>query len=267
MPSKDKPPGDQSHATETTVIETAPANLAFDEIEALVKEAKAGGARALNKLIAYCEQLIQAQVSAVHPRPYSLTDDDLAQVGREAIWKALSSYETGRGAWLGYARIAVRRAVFRAKEQALKREQRYQSGEGATLAYEHHIDDDACTPLDQLIAYDEAGQLNREIADELAAMASLPSWREIERRIELGRALRPTDPIAERDLRPLNRDRLALLTLLLLSRHSTLGGSPPSCSQRRRRRPRSFFWDTKTRQGAGAPKSRQLSLFDLLSGT
>ncbi len=190
-------------------------NLSHAEIENLVCAAKSDDAKATNQLIAYCEQLVRAEIAKLHPKPATLTYDELMQTGRVAVWQALRAYNPERRSWLGYVQRAIRRALWRDKDREIKRTSIEHTGESSDIAQECNYDQDRATPIDRLEAIEDCNERERAIKQELSHLEVGLCMHEVARRRELNRPLEHDAPLPEKQVKPLNRDRLALLTLIL----------------------------------------------------
>ncbi len=190
-------------------------DLTWAEVEDLVREAKSGDARATNDLIAYCRPLIVTQIAKLQPKPTTFTHEDWMQIGRIAVWKALGGYDVNRRAWLGYAQTAVRRALRNARDREFAYTHTNMVGGSEDFAQDCNMPEDKATAIERLMASEACEKRDCEIKRELDELASKPSLHEIAKRRKLKRPLAPEEPLALREVKALNRDRLSLLTLLI----------------------------------------------------
>jgi RNA polymerase sigma factor (sigma-70 family) len=239
------------------------ADLVLADIERLVVRAKGGDKRALDRVIRDCDHIVTRAVAAIaDARPADR--EDLHQVGRIALWRALGTYDPSRSAWLGYAARAVRRAVIKAGVK----ERRHH--------HDHLVDEPEAaspTPLHHVLALEEIQEWHQEREDIAAEQRC-----EAEQRIARGNvtkreeiALRsqhalPVDPAAPLPwiADPVHATRCAIVAQLVLDAPMTRCWSD-SASKSSRPRGRDFFSPRPSRQGAGAPRFDPRGLFAFAS--
>ena len=155
------------------------------EQSTLVAQAKAGDRRAQEALLRSCERDIQGMVGKM--KCSSADKEDLAQVARIAILKAVQTFDAGAGKqfrfyaaqWAGaevrraantLSSVVVRNVRTRGSDLWLDAPVRVDSGEAEETSYLELMESAAATPEDSAIEDSEADRLRRVLERVISKM-------------------------------------------------------------------------------------------------